>query len=207
MLCPSTHLSTHQCAHPSANPKRSALNTTTSTEHLSDNSAKNSASSTVEELAALLQQHGYTVTTAESCTGGLVAAEITSVAGSSAFFKTGVVSYSNDTKRRVLDVAARTLADHGAVSEEVVTQMAEGARKRDNADVSIAISGVAGPDGGTAEKPVGMVWISWSVLVQNRHEIDAECFNFKGNRKAVRESAVEAALRGTIARLAAVNVS
>ncbi len=163
--------------------------------------------SVMEELSALLLQHGFTITTAESCTGGLVAAEITSLAGSSAYFKTGVVSYSNDTKRRVLDVPARTLADHGAVSEAVVKAMAEGARKRDIADVSIAISGIAGPDGGTEDKPVGTVWIAWSIPVQNRHEIDAECCVFDGERNAIRQAAVEAALRGTIARLNALNVT
>jgi len=166
-----------------------------------------SPSSDVEALAALLTQHGYTITTAESCTGGLVAAELTSLAGSSAYFKTGVVSYSNDTKRRLVDVPARALVDHGAVSEEVVIAMAEGARKRDDAHVSIAISGVAGPDGGTREKPVGTVWIAWSIPEQHRHKLDAECFQFKGDRMAVRRSAVDAALRGTIARLEAVTIT
>jgi len=160
--------------------------------------------SDIEQLAALLLQSAYTITTAESCTGGLVAAELTSIAGSSAYFKTGVVSYSNDTKRRVIDVPARTLADHGAVSEEVVIAMAEGARKRDDANVSLAISGIAGPDGGTPEKPVGTVWIAWSIPVQQRHKLDAERFQFTGDREAIRRSAVEAALRGTIARLEAV---
>lgn len=162
--------------------------------------------SDVERLATLLIQRGYTVTTAESCTGGLVAAELTSIAGSSVYFKTGVVSYSNDTKRRVIDVPARTLAQHGAVSEAVVIAMAEGARKRDDAQVSIAISGIAGPGGGTPEKPVGTVWVAWSIPVQHRHTIDAECFVFTGDRNAIRGLAVNAALRGTIARLEAVNV-
>jgi len=181
----------------------------TSSKEKKDTKAKSKRNipSDVEALAALLTEHGYVITTAESCTGGLVAAELTSLAGSSAYFKTGVVSYSNDTKRRMIDVPARTLVDHGAVSEEVVIAMAEGARKRDGAQVAIAISGVAGPDGGTPEKPVGTVWIAWSIPEQFRHKLDAECFQFKGNRTAVRSLAVEAALRGTIARLEAVNVS
>jgi len=176
------------------------------TEHLTQktesvSTGPDSSPSDVETLAALLRQRDLTITTAESCTGGLLAAELTSISGSSAYFKTGIVSYSNDTKRRVIDVPARTLADHGAVSEAVVLAMAEGARKRDDADVSVAISGVAGPDGGTVEKPVGMVWLAWSIPVHNRHELVAECFQFKGDRNTVRALAVEAAMRGTIKRL------
>ncbi len=155
----------------------------------------------VHALAARLIENKLTITTAESCTGGMIAAALTSIAGSSAFFSTGIVSYSNATKQRLLDVPTETLAEHGAVSEAVVLAMAEGARRRDDAAVAVAVSGVAGPGGGSAEKPVGTVWIAWSISVQQKSITEAEHFVFDGDRDAVRRSAVLAALRGTIARL------
>lgn len=154
-----------------------------------------------ESLAALLIEQKLTITTAESCTGGLIAAALTSVAGSSAYFSTGVVSYSNETKRRLLNVPARALVDHGAVSEAVVLAMADGARRRDNANVAIAVSGVAGPGGGSDEKPVGTVWIAWSISVQQTRSLVAQHFVFSGSRDDIRRTAVLAALRGTIARI------
>lgn len=155
----------------------------------------------VEALSARLRDNALSITTAESCTGGLIAAALTSLAGSSAYFCAGIVTYSNDSKRLQLDVPATILIEHGAVSEAVVLSMAQGARRRSCADVSIAVSGVAGPDGGTDEKPVGTVWIAWSMLVQQRYQLDAERFVFAGERTEVRKAAVLEALRGTIARL------
>jgi len=173
------------------------LSTTTIGPVGSDSDVANST----DELTKLLLTRNLTVTTAESCTGGLIAAALTSVSGSSAFFRSGIVSYSNESKRRLLGVPAQFLASDGAVSESVVLAMAEGARQRNDADVAIAVSGVAGPDGGSDEKPVGTVWIAWAIPVQHRVQIDAQRFQFSGDRHAVRQTAVVAALRGTIARL------
>jgi len=109
----------------------------------------------------LLGESGETVATAESCTGGLIASMLTAVPGSSAGFHAGFVTYSNDIKRSVLGVADRTLQQHGAVSEPVVREMAEGALDRASADLAIAVSGIAGPGGGSKDKPVGTVWLCW----------------------------------------------
>lgn len=117
-------------------------------------------------VVQLLLERGYTLSTAESCTGGSIAAAITSIAGCSAVFKGSVVSYSNDVKAAVLDVDISTLAACGAVSEETVKQMACGVQQLMNVDCAVATSGVAGPGGGTPEKPVGTVWMA--VAVGNR---------------------------------------
>jgi PncC family amidohydrolase len=106
-----------------------------------------------------LAQRGETVATAESCTGGRIAAALTAVPGASAVFGAGWIAYANDAKRRDLDVAAATLERHGAVSEEVALALAEGARRRAGAVWAVSVTGVAGPDGGTPEKPVGLAWI------------------------------------------------
>lgn len=149
-------------------------------------------------LVTRLTTLGKVVSTAESCTGGLVAGAITSVPGSSAAFETGFVTYSNESKTRLLGVAADTLARHGAVSEAVVREMAAGACRQADADVGVAISGVAGPDGGSPDKPVGTVWLAWAL----RHgPTRTACHHFSGNRDAVRLQAVDEALRGTVAAL------
>ncbi len=109
----------------------------------------------------LLKQRGESLTTAESCTGGRIAAEITSVAGSSAVFNAGFVTYSNQMKTDMLGVASATLEQHGAVSEETVIEMANGALSKSSSDWAVAVSGIAGPDGGTEDKPVGTIWIAW----------------------------------------------
>ncbi len=114
-----------------------------------------------ERVLQLLRARGATLTTAESCTGGLIASMLTRIPGSSDGFHAGFVTYSNAVKQSVLGVSAQTLAQHGAVSEEVVRAMALGAINRSGADYAIAVSGIAGPDGGTAEKPVGTVWLAW----------------------------------------------
>ncbi len=136
-----------------------------------------------------------TLVTAESCTGGWIAKACTDVAGSSRWFQGGVVAYSNSLKVALLDVPEDLLAQHGAVSEPVVSAMAAGAMARTGAAVSVAVSGVAGPDGGTAEKPVGMVWLAWawrrkdgSLCTETRRE------QFPGGRDEVRRWTVKRAL-------------
>ena len=155
----------------------------------------------VETVGQLMVTQQWSITTAESCTGGLIAAALTSVSGSSAYFNAGIVSYSNESKRRLLGVPAADLATHGAVSEPVVLAMAEGARQRNHAQVSVAVSGVAGPDGGTEDKPVGTVWIAWSIPEQHRAQVYAERFQFSGDRNAIQQAAVFESLHGIIARL------
>ena len=138
------------------------------------------------------------ITTAESCTGGWVAKALTDVPGSSQWFETGVVAYGNAAKTTLLGVLPAELAAHGAVSEAVVKAMALGALERTGADVAVAVSGVAGPDGGTPGKPVGTVWLGWAwrrgkaVHTQVRRKL------FKGDREAVRRKSVAAALAGVL---------
>ena len=136
---------------------------------------------------------------AESCTGGWVAEAVTAVAGSSAWFDCGFVTYSNEAKQRLLDVPASLLeyGGPGAVSEETVLAMTAGAIANSRARVAVAVSGIAGPDGGSAEKPVGTVWIAWQ---WERRRLARE-FRFSGDRTAVREAAVLAALEGLLALL------
>lgn len=134
------------------------------------------------------------VSTAESCTGGGVASAITSVAGSSDYFETGYVTYANTAKTRLLGVSETMLAEHGAVSRQVVEAMVAGACAESGADLAVAISGVAGPGGGTDDKPVGTVWLAWGDGWQRA----AECRHFPGDRDAVREAAVREALVGLI---------
>lgn len=152
-----------------------------------------------ERLGGLCRRHGVTVTAAESCTGGGVASAITAVAGSSSWFESGYVTYANAAKMRLLGVPEALLAAHGAVSREVVEAMVMGACRDSGADLGVAISGVAGPGGGSAAKPVGTVWLAWG----SAEAAEAECLHFPGDRRAVREQAVHAALAGLIRRLEA----
>ncbi len=131
-----------------------------------------------ESVLQLLRARGATLTTAESCTGGLIASMLTRVPGSSDCFHAGFVTYSNAIKQSVLGVPEETLAAHGAVSEEVVREMALGALDRSGADYAIAVSGIAGPDGGTAEKPVGTVWLAWG----DREQIRTRCLRWPVER-------------------------
>lgn len=144
-----------------------------------------------EQLAAELQQRGWLLATAESCTGGLIAAACTDLPGSSAWFDRGFVTYSNAAKTDMLGVPATLIAAHGAVSEEVVRAMAAGAVARSAAHVSIAVSGVAGPDGGSADKPVGTVWIAWCLGT----ECQATRFHLQGTRNDVRQQTLCTALQ------------
>lgn len=155
-----------------------------------------------EQLGSLLGRLGIRVVTAESCTGGLISAAITSVAGSSAWFERGFATYSNTAKHELLGVDAALFKSDGAVSEAVVLAMAKGAIERSKSHISVAVSGIAGPNGGMADKPVGTVWIAWG---QKLGYAEAHCFHFKGDRQEVRNAAAAAALEGLIKRLAAQN--
>ncbi len=149
-------------------------------------------------LGALLAQQGMMMAAAESCTGGWLAKAVTDVAGSSGWFDRGFVTYSNAAKQDMLGVRRETLEEHGAVSEATVRAMAEGALSHSLADVSVAISGIAGPGGATPTKPVGTVWMAWS----RRHgETVTRHFRFEGDREAVRAQAVMAACEGMMAML------
>ena len=145
-----------------------------------------------EQVGQALKARGATVTTAESCTGGWVAKVITDIAGSSAWFERGFVTYSNEAKAQMIGVREETLAQHGAVSEPVVVEMAIGALKAARADYAVSISGIAGPDGGSEEKPVGTVWFAFAT---GRGEgiTRRECFS--GDRDAVRRQATAYALQ------------
>ena len=142
-------------------------------------------------LAQALVLKRWTLATAESCTGGMIAAACTDLSGSSVWFERGFVTYSNAAKTQCLGVPAPLIAQHGAVSETVVRAMAQGAITHSQADVSIAVTGVAGPTGGSADKPVGTVWFGWSV----RGQVASELQRFAGDRSAVRTATVEHALR------------
>ncbi len=144
------------------------------------------------EVGRLLREARAVMSTAESCTGGWVAQAITAVPGSSEWFDSGFVTYSNDAKMHMLQVKAKTLESEGAVSEAVVREMVSGAIQASLANTAVAISGIAGPDGGSDEKPVGTVWIAWA----HEEARKAQRFHFHGDREQVRLQAVEAALAG-----------
>jgi len=147
-------------------------------------------------LGRSLERRGWRACTAESCTGGLVAGSITDVAGSSAWFDRGFVTYSNEAKSALLGVRAGTLAAHGAVSEATAREMAAGALARSAADVAVAVTGIAGPAGGSADKPVGMVCFGWAV---RDGPVESATRHFSGDRAAVRSAAVAHALEGLVA--------
>ncbi|MDN0073595.1 nicotinamide-nucleotide amidase [Crenobacter sp. SG2303] len=158
-------------------------------------------SSLAEQLGAKLLARGERVTAAESCTGGLIAGAITDVAGSSNWFDMGFVSYSNAAKQQLLGVEAVTLAEHGAVSEATVREMAAGALRAARADWAVAVSGVAGPGGGSAEKPVGLVWFGIAGPAGLTRAFER---HFNGDRAAVRRQTVEAALLALLAEIDAM---
>lgn len=141
-------------------------------------------------LAPLLLRQGWFLATAESCTGGLIAASCTELAGSSRWFERGFVTYSNAAKCELLGVDATLIERHGAVSEAVVRAMALGALAHSPAQVAIAVTGVAGPDGGSADKPVGTVWLAWATPMG----VISELKRFDGDRAAVRQATVNHAL-------------
>ncbi len=142
-------------------------------------------------VGELLVQRGLTMAVAESCTGGLIAHRITNVSGSSRYFLGGITSYANEAKMKLLGVSLETLDAHGAVSAETVLQMGRGVRLALSADIGIATSGIAGPTGGSPDKPVGTTWIGFSA--QDGEE--ARHYLFQGDRLSVKEQAAEAALQ------------
>lgn len=145
----------------------------------------------LQQLADALQQRGWMLATAESCTGGMIAAACTELPGSSNWFDRGFVTYSNDAKTEMLGVPAALIAEHGAVSEAVVRAMAQGAIAHSKAQVSVAVSGVAGPGGGTPEKPVGTVWVAWQIAARTYRE----CMHWPGERSTVRQHATQHVLQ------------
>ena len=155
------------------------------------------AEALVGELAASKKM----VSTAESCTGGWVAKAITDIAGSSEVFGYGIVSYSNGAKESLLGVQPATLEDNGAVSETVVEEMAKGVLRLSGADIAVAVSGIAGPSGGSDEKPVGTVWFAWAVRDGSAVRQSTRCERFSGDRDLVRELTVVHALQGIRERI------
>jgi len=147
------------------------------------------------KVGEALKSHNMMLATAESCTGGGIAQAITEVAGSSAWFERGFITYSNLSKQQMLGVRESTLKQHGAVSEMTVREMVAGALQHSAAQVAVSVSGIAGPDGGTAEKPVGTVWFAWGI---RNGEAVAKRYQLSGNRAEVRAQAVHVALQGVI---------
>lgn len=154
--------------------------------------------SLVQTLAERLQARGWQMATAESCTGGLIAAACTELAGSSAWFDRGFVTYSNQAKTDLLGVDADLIAAHGAVSEPVARAMAEGALQRAGVQIAVAVTGIAGPTGGTPDKPVGTVWLAWAGQGMHTRAVRV-CFD--GDRARIRAQTCEAALSGLIQAL------
>ncbi|MGD8939979.1 MAG: nicotinamide-nucleotide amidase [Gammaproteobacteria bacterium] len=148
-----------------------------------------------QDVGRVLLAHGLTLATAESCTGGWVAQVVTQTSGSSRWFDRGFVTYTNEAKQEMLGVEAQTLNQYGAVSEQTVQEMAEGAIENSRAQIALAISGVAGPTGGTAEKPVGMVCFAWA---RANFQTQTVTRYFEGDRHAVRRQAVQFTLRHLI---------
>lgn len=150
----------------------------------------------VEQVGQVLKQHNLMVVTAESCTGGMIAEALTSVAGSTAWFDRAYISYSYESKREMLGVHETTIQHYGSVSKECVTEMVLGALQYSHAQVSVACSGIAGPGGGTPDKPVGTVWLAWAK--QGCSDIIAKEMHFDGDREAVRLQTTQAALNGVL---------
>ena len=148
-------------------------------------------------LAARLTQLKWLMATAESCTGGMMAARCTDLAGSSAWFDRGFVTYSNEAKTQMLGVPHELIATHGAVSEPVARAMAMGAVYRSQAQASVAVTGIAGPGGGSLDKPVGTVWLAWCI----GGLVTAEVKHFEGDRNQIRQATTTHALQGLVARL------
>jgi len=146
----------------------------------------------VAGLANALRRAGLKMATAESCTGGLIAAACTTISGSSDWFERGFVTYSNEAKTEMLGVTPALIVAHGAVSEPVARAMAEGAIARSHAQLGVAVTGVAGPGGGSPSKPVGTVWLAW---VRAGEATRAELLQLHGDRRAIREQTVQHALR------------
>ena len=146
-------------------------------------------------LGAACRRRGVRVATAESCTGGGVGEAVTRITGSSDWYERGFITYSNGAKEELLGVTAAALVAHGAVSEAVAGEMAAGAISHSDADVAVAVTGIAGPGGGTPTKPVGLVWFAWA---HRGGPVQCRRFVFRGDREAVRRQSVAVALQGLI---------
>lgn len=149
----------------------------------------------VKQLAQVFRQRKWRMATAESCTGGMIAEICTDQAGSSRWFDSGIVTYSNEAKSRLLGIDPVIIDKQGAVSQQVVELMAEGVLNRTGSQAVVAVSGIAGPDGGSEQKPVGTVWIGWAIEGQ---PIISKKFHFDGNRQSVRKQTAEQALAGLL---------
>src|SRR5688500_14004105 len=146
----------------------------------------------LEKLANELMNRGWMLATAESCTGGMIASAITDRPGTSAIFDRGFVTYSNESKEELLDVPREILETKGAVSRETASAMVQGTLTRSRADLAVSVTGIAGPGGGTAEKPVGLVYIGWG---RRNGDVETAEHHFSGDRAAIRRQAVDAAIR------------
>ena len=164
---------------------------------MSDLSNSQTLTSIAQQLGEILCKKNSNLTTAESCTGGGISEAITAVSGSSQWFEFGFVTYANTAKQKLLGVSKETLDKYGAVSEQVVMEMAQGAIQQSNADYAIAVSGIAGPDGGTEDKPVGTVWVCW----QTPSQIWTHKLVLSGDRQAVRTKAVKKSLQQLLQHL------
>ena len=164
----------------------------------------NSTDKVLLRLAARVGRHlrhsGRCVCTAESCTGGWIAKALTDVAGSSQWFCEGFVTYSNDAKFRTLGVPRSLIARDGAVSQAVARAMAGGAMRRTGAQLAVAVTGIAGPDGGVPGKPVGTVWLCWAERRGRAIRLTAQCKRLRGDREAIRRKTVHLALKGLLER-------
>lgn len=152
----------------------------------------------IEQLAHQLLQRNWTLATAESCTGGGLAKALTEMPGSSAWFECGVVSYANRIKHQLLGVSATLLEEEGAVSRPVVEAMRHGVCRLGDAQLGVAVSGVAGPGGGTPQKPVGLVWMGWG----SDQQPHSQAYHFNGSRQQIREAAIDQALHNLLDFLA-----
>ena len=147
------------------------------------------------DVGRMLIEKGLTLATAESCTGGAIGALLTGLAGSSSWFSGGVISYSNSVKTNLLGVAPSLIENYGAVSQEVVEAMAKGGRKAMGTDLCVAVSGIAGPAGGSVEKPIGTVWVAWC---DGNNAVTSKLYQLSGDRHEVQKAAVRMALAGII---------
>jgi nicotinamide-nucleotide amidase len=160
--------------------------------------ARDPLNSLARRVGARLKQLGLKLATAESCTGGWIAQAVTSVAGSSEWFERGFVTYSNEAKEELLGVRAATLSRYGAVSEQTAREMASGALERSWAQIAVAVTGIAGPGGGTRKKPVGMVCFAWA---RKKGETESIVLRLRGSREGIRRRSVAFALRGLLETL------
>jgi len=162
-----------------------------------------SITSLTQQLAQILLAKGFKIALAESCTGGLLAAQLTSLAGSSDWFERGFVTYSNQAKEESIGVPKELIERYGAVSEEVALAMAEGVLNHSLAQVSVAITGIAGPGGGSANKPVGMVCFAWGMQVADQIQTHSQTKQFSGDRQSIREQACVYAIESLLEQLTA----